>query len=258
MSLDTRTFSKEYKELTSFAHKNGYNINISTITLLCSLNCTNIDLMRFCDNFSEPDVQLKTNRNPNDYEVTKRGRVKKNFFNQLTLNYKDISKKSIKIFSNGKLQITGLTSYLECNKLIEMICGWLSECLDSDIHAIHMYVGMINSNFSIKRYVDLIQLNNVLNHHENVMSIYNPESYPAINMKYVLGDTKVSVFVFGTGNVVITGSKSMTQMFNAFKFIVGIFKTNMHLLKHVNDTKKTDKDAYMHGYSLRQILCYLE
>lgn len=245
--------TQEYFEFMNYVHDNGHNINISTITLLCALNVDKIDIKTFSSNFAREGVTIRQANEASDYKVSKRGKVKKNFFNQVTLNYEDISKKSIKIFSNGKLQMTGLSSFVECNHVANMVLGWIIDTLSlSNIHMQNMYIGMINSNFSVYKSIDLHKLTNILNKMENVMSIYNPESYPAINMKYITATIKVSIFIFGTGNIVITGGKSLNDMKYAYKFIVDTLNINSFVFKPQLNIKKKRPEPIIDGYPIRQ------
>jgi len=221
------------------------------MTILCHLDTKSLNIKEFSENFQSDHVSIKYSNTPKDFIVTKRGKIKKNFFNQVTLNYADISKKSIKIFSNGKLQITGISSNVESEYVVNNVVGWINETLNVNIKAIKTYIGMINSNFSLGRCIDLIKLNLILNNDMNVVSIYNPESYPAINMKYHIDDTRVSVFIFGTGNVVITGGKCIDHIHKTYLFIIEVLSKNNHVFKSIN--KRVPKDEILiDGYTIRQ------
>ena len=254
--MDTVAYSNEYMRLMKTVHSNNHVLNVSTITLICNLNVDRVCMQTFCENFDESSIEMKRYKRNKEYEVTKRGKIKKSFFNQVTLNYSDISKKSIKVFSNGKLQMTGLTSCLECNQVASMVNGWLKKYLNDDtIRITKMYIGMINSNFSMMTNLDLIRLNVILNQDRHVVSIYNPESYPAINMKYVREDVSVSVFIFATGNIVITGGKRLGDMRVAYSFVEGVIRANPAVCKPDKHTTKTvRKEPYVHGYPIRQCM----
>lgn len=259
--MDLEEYARDYLNFMDIVHKNGHLLNVSTMTVICNLNVEAICIQTFCENFEEPNINMKVCKPNNEVEVTKRGRVKKSFYNQVTLNYRDISKKSIKVFSNGKLQITGLTSYYESRVLVDYVIRLLRRTLQNDdIGVTRQYVGMINSNFSVKTNLDLQKLNKVLNKKVNVMSIYNPESYPAINMKYnhaTNGTT--SIFIFGTGNIVITGGKTLAHMRDSYDFIyeeilknhTGVCKTTPYIPKEIRE------ESYIDGYPIRQYMSCL-
>lgn len=258
-------YSQQYLDFMSKVYENKHVVNISTITLICNLNVEKIDIKQFTEMFSKPNVQVKISKSNKEYELSKRGKVKKTFFNQVSLNYHDISKKSIKIFSNGKLQITGLSSFYECTLVVKMVIKWLQEIFtEESIELVNAYIGMINSNFSMKKNLDLINLNTILNRNDNIMSIYNPESYPAINMKmqtnvseYVNDQTpSISIFIFGTGNIVITGGKKLQDIITAYTFIVNTINTNeSYVTKNtLHIPKPHKKESILEGYNIRQYM----
>jgi hypothetical protein len=166
------------------------------------------------------------------------------------------------------LQITGVSCYWECEHVMRQVEQWLSRVCCGEFRIVHSYIGMINSNFSVGHGIDLPQLNGILNAHETVMSIYNPESYPAINMKmnfdqatYMSSKSTLSIFIFGTGNIVITGCKSLPQVQRAYLFIVRtirnhpsiVRKLTNHVLKPINHPTTN----YVHGYPFRKLLSAL-
>jgi TATA-box binding protein (TBP) (component of TFIID and TFIIIB) len=268
MYLSTEEYADAYLKLMKDANSNGHNVNVSTITLLCELNSDKIDIKAFTEVFDEPDVGIKISKNNKQFELTKRGKMKKTFFNQVTLNYVDVSKKSIKIFSNGKLQITGVSSCFECHHVIGLVTKWLNSYkpVDSPVFDVkHAYMGMLNVNFSVGRHLDLKLLNRILNQNDHVMSVYNPETYPAINMKLCLApgefacstkDRKnISIFVFGTGNIVVTGGKDLPSVHRAYMFIVEQLNSNASVFLHKKQPNavKSNIPSYC-GYTIKQYM----
>lgn len=245
--LDTQTYARQYMEFMELVEKNNHVCNISTITLIGDLDTAELDLARLVESLSNSIFEIKIS-SKNQHTVTKRGKIKKSFFNQITLNYKDISKKSIKLFSNGIIHITGLTCFLECNKLSLKIVDIINECLNTNISLLGLRIGMINNNFSCNYNLNLRVLSKKLIT-TCYISRYNPESYPAINLKY----EKVSIFIFGSGNVVITGGKSLEEIIDTYKFITNFIRNNPEVCKGVNvKTKKPSE--YVHGYPIRQMI----
>lgn len=247
--------SKEYADdffsFMNLIHKNNHNVNVSTITILCHLDVECLDIQAFSNSFTHEHVTIKYSTTPKDFIVTKRGKVKKSFFNQVTLNYEDISKKSIKIFSNGKLQITGIASKVESEHVVSSVVKWINDTLSLNVKPTKIYMGMINSNFSVGRCIDLTRLNRILNNDEHVVSIYNPESYPAINMKYTTNDARISVFIFGTGNVVITGAKYIDHITQTYTFLMHTLTQHSEVLRSVNERARK-QEILIDGYTIRQ------
>lgn len=251
----TMTELKEYADhffsFMNAIHKNNHNVNVSTMTILCHLDTDCLNIQEFSTKFSHDHVTIKYSITPNSFTVSRRGKVKKSFFNQVTLNYQDISKKSIKIFSNGKLQITGIASKAESDYVIQSVVQWINATLSLDVKPIRIYTGMINSNFSIGWCIDLTRLNRFLNSDEQIDSIYNPESYPAINMKYSMKDARISVFIFSTGNIVITGGKCIKHIHQTYDLLTNKFVEHPEVLRMEN--KRISKDEIIiDGYTIRQ------
>lgn len=230
-------------------------IKLSTMTVVCDLACE-IDLERLTRNFTSPPYPLcsikkaKTNK---DCTFTKRGKVKKSFYNQTTITYKTFTTKSIKVFSNGKLQITGVTSLTETLKTIDMISYILKNSNRSIINGepdVHMMknisIEMINSNFNYAKEIDLKTLRNIMKA-DGYDVTYDPDTYPCINAKI----NGISVFIFGTGNVVITGAKTLNGIQKTLETVTNIFNANKNInLRQGKGMKKEKKlVTYSNGYN---------
>lgn len=262
--MELEKYASDYLQLMQHVYHNKHILNVSTITFICELSVKEIDLLTFINTFEEKkqntkfnDITMKTESH-GAFEVSKRGKVKKSFFNQITLNFKDINKKSIKIFSNGKLQLTGLTSQYECIHVSDYVVALLNYILPQTpgIAITKSYIGMLNSNFSVLYNIDLVKFNKILQQNGNCFSVYNPESYPAINLKIYLDENErsLSVFIFGTGNIVITGSKTLQEMQSAYLYITKLLGD--HFVSRNTEYKAKHKrvEPYIEGYNIRQYL----
>ena len=262
MSLED--YSNDYLKLMDNVFHNKHILNVSTITYICNLNVHEIDLKTFIETFEIKQVgtkyaKIKMKPFPvhKNFEISKRGKIKKSFFNQITLNFVDINKKSIKIFSNGKLQLTGLTSLFECKNVSMFILELLKFILPniSHINIDKGYIAMLNSNFSVMYNIDLYNFNKILQKQKNCFSVYNPESYPAINFKINISDDRcLSIFIFGTGNIVITGSKTINEMTIAYKYVTDLLKQNDVAKCTEYVQKKRRDEPYVDGYNIRQYM----
>jgi TATA-box binding protein (TBP) (component of TFIID and TFIIIB) len=246
------------KEYPIFSH-----LKLSTMTMLCDLKCE-INLEQLTNHFTSPSFPLcsmkkaKTNK---EVIVTKRGKKKKSFYNCTTITYKTFTTKSVKVFSNGTLQITGVTSLSEALKTINIIINILKLSGESIIsgeptitNMKKLSVEMINSNFNFKKEIDLKQLRTIMKN-QNFDVTYDPDTYPGINAKI----NNISVFIFGTGNIVITGAKSLKCIENTIKIISNLLIGNPRV--HLKEGKgmKTEKRpvTYTNGYheNLYNALC---
>lgn len=230
--------SKEDPKLSS--------INISTMTAVCDIDCMiNLEkLTKFFTSPSYPLCSIKKAKSNKECTYTKRGKQKKSFYNQTTITYKTHTTKSIKVFSNGKLQITGLTSVIEALDTIQIVIYILKESNNSIIsgkpeitNMKHFSIEMINSNFNYLKEIDLKKLKNLMKSMYLDVT-YDPDTYPGINAKI----NGVSVFIFGTGNVVITGSKSLKSTTNTLRYVSKLLCENKQThLKNGKGLKKTKR-----------------
>lgn len=257
-------FVEDYKSLLQIVHERKHVLKISTMTMVGELD---IDSLQSLDlknikQYVEKNkkfVQTKYTDNNKDFTVTKRGKIKKTFFNQLTINYEDISKKSIKIFTNGKYQITGLSSYIESILLSKEICSWIKECNEGmHVKIKTLNIGMINSNFKVAYNINLQELQRIIIENYNIYSRYDPDTYPAINIKYVRLSRIVSIFIFASGNIVITGAKCIIDIKDCYIYINDIlemYTKNIGTSFNINVKQSISKNDYIvDGYDLKQLL----
>ena len=233
------------KDLPSLEH-----ISISTITYICDLHC-GINIKNLKDEFESPihpTCDIVIAKEHNEYELTKRGRVIKSFYNQITIKYNDHTTKSIKVFSNGRLQITGITSEYEANRTVDIVCGIISKTQDFQPKARNIWIGMINTNFSFGVNIDIKKTLKLLKETSSVKAVYSPDVYPGIKVKH----HNTSIFVFRTGKVVITGAKTLKEINEGFNTIIDIIGTNIkqvqsNVCTHVPQKQKAVYKS-IHGY----------
>ena len=221
----------------------GVEINIENLTV----------------NFKSPEYPicfLKKTKAHDEYEITKRGKTIKSFYNQITINYSDHSTKSIKVFSNGRLQITGLASVSDAKKAVQNLINILylsnNSIESTNVVVKSAKIAMINSNFSFNIGIDIIKLKSQLEQkYKNMQIIYNPDVYPGLKIKHTTNSGVSSIFVFSTGNVVITGVKSINEIEESFKCIsetivndVNKYKTLFTPTKKENKKYQLSKNGY--------------
>lgn len=228
-----QTATNDYVAMLRSMRKYGHDtdgankLRIGPITFICTLATgrDRIDIDAIRTNIKDIRTHMRVNTTP-----SRSGRV---FYNQLTLWYRDFkSKKSIKIFANGKLQITGLTGYVECYS----VCEYTSQLIQrlTNIPRVRIsdhYVAMINCNFKwrVGVRINLRTMCDVLNDpacndEGRWFASYNPESYPAINAKYVHTSLAIqsSAFIFSTGSIVITAGRSIKDLHMVYASICGV------------------------------------
>jgi TATA-box binding protein (TBP) (component of TFIID and TFIIIB) len=243
------------------------NLRISTMTAISSLN-TDIDLTNLFNNIKMDEnisfiehgsLGFKGESNKMKRK-TRKPEKKKTFFNQVTLHVNCDKNVNVKLFNNGKIQMTGLKYLDHGSKVLEKLIP-IIKSLDStnelkifnhsDISVQPMNIVLINSDFDIK-----YKIQRDILHREIVdagmYSSYEPCIYPGVNIKYFFnsnqsdgickcssmcngkgdgcsdgGCKKITVAVFKSGKIIITGARSNEQLELAYNFIT----------KFINDRK---------------------
>jgi TATA-box binding protein (TBP) (component of TFIID and TFIIIB) len=181
----------------------------------------------------------------------------KNFHNQNTIIVKVRKEKyaNIKLFKNGSIQMTGC-KYLSdgnivINKLIKKLYESVyvqnstnPEMLDeikfvkdvSKLSVNQFQIDLINSDFAMnylnkkESLFELLKSYNILcrlfEKHSCVNVKYKVQNYS--NKKNAPSHTYVSIFVFQTGKIIITGAKTPEHVKNAYRFIVKFMNTHKH------------------------------
>jgi TATA-box binding protein (TBP) (component of TFIID and TFIIIB) len=244
------------------------DIVISTMTLTCKIdtifNVTNIG--QYIDlkyggivSVKHGSVDDKTTNRSLNYKKNnsaKKKKKKKSFYNQVTLSVYCAPNNyvNVKLFSNGAIQMTGCKSFsgaLDVLKNIIISMKTVKAILDFKTNAIiekpyaenllildisNLYdfkICMINSNFSIGFEIDRDILYELLLKN-NIDSTFDPINHACVNIKYDHPLKIISIFVFETGNIIITGACSCQQINDAYMFI------NKFLLEHYHFINKNN------------------
>ena len=194
-------FVHAYTELVRLAYDHGHLAYITTMTWLFKIDVDHINIKAFCEDFYVENVVMDTRNDRNEA-----------FVNQITLKFTNISSKSIKIFKNGHVQITGVSSYFECMDISTMVLQWLNQFVPNNDGSRRHYeikknsqrIVMINiciNTFSTQL-IDMKDLSIRLKQNREVTRCtYNPENHRGLNIKFISG---VSMFMFHTGNIIMS------------------------------------------------------
>ena len=176
--------------------------------------------------------------------------------------YSKLKTINIKIFNNGSLQFTGLEyidqgvniTKLLLNKFIKI------NFLKPDINIIQDKIVMINSDFNINY---KINRNNLHTHIVQLghYSSYEPIMYPGVNIKYYHNKTNningicncdgvcngkgngdgdgdcrsITIAAFNSGNIIITGGRSLEHCNIAYNFIKDILLKNKFMFYEIDN-----------------------
>jgi TATA-box binding protein (TBP) (component of TFIID and TFIIIB) len=229
------------------------NLRVSTITAIGKLFTNNIDLNKVYNFIDINDIfrfikynKLTKGCDPNQ---KKKNIPKKDFFNQMTIHIYDGvktngKKVNVKIFNNGRIQMTGLIKIDQGNNIINLLHTALSKSSDIDLvekDNFDLDIVLINSDFDYKQIINRDRLYlHLLD--KNIFVTYESCIYPGVNIKYYYkknnhsgicncinqcdgkGDginkcKKVTIAAFHSGKVIITGGKSFDQLEKSYEFI---------------------------------------
>lgn len=234
------------------------NLRVSTMTLVSKIS-SNINLTKFFENINISDhiKFIEYGENPvkgEPYNPKKNTKKKKNYFyNQITLHVFLEKFVNVKIFNNGRIQMTGLKSKGNGIKIINIIISEIqklspekkTEIVDSDtIEIVSSNIVLINSDFDIKFKINNEILQRIIIEN-GYYSSYEPLIYPGVNIKYYYNTEKqntgicncerecngkgkdglckkITIAVFNSGKIIITGGQKIEHLNTAYDFITDL------------------------------------
>lgn len=182
------------------------------------------------------------------------------FFNQVTLHIVLDKVINMKVFNNGGIQMTGLKSEGQGQRAIQTFLSEASKIpniseifVDTIIPTIvRKKMVMINSDFDIGFHIDREVLHREIIR-QGYYSSYEPVIYPGVNIKYYHNTNqtngicvcegacdgkghegfckKITVAVFKSGKIIITGGQSTGHILKAYEFITEFIGERKELIE---------------------------
>ena len=237
------------------------NLRVSTITSILRIS----DELNLKDIYEGvpitdyiPFIEYGLNNPPRGFSkkmLTKKRKKKKKkmFHNQATLHvFHENKLMNVKLFNNGKIQITGLKGETQAPKLItELLSYFKSLDLIEDITLVGYKIVLINSDFSMGYEIDREKLHRDIIHN-GLYSSYEPCIYPGVNIKYYYNNynngicdcedycenknknskcTKITIAIFESGCTIITGAKNLEQINTTYQYIANLLTNNISQFK---------------------------
>lgn len=255
-------------------------LRISTMTITCNLN-TLINIQNVAkyidlsfgnivcvqtDDIVRTLIKLKKRNNKK-----KKNNKKKNFYNQASLKIDIGDKRRVdtKVFKNGALQMTGCKSIEDLIKTLNILCSELQKkkaiydrklgkivpipfvTNPQSVYIEYVYnfkIRMINSNFHIGFLINREKLFEIMKN-GGIRCSYEPCIHACVNIKhnYQNKDT-ISVFVFESGAIIITGAKTKDHIVSAYEFITKFLFENYDLVV------KNNIDDFLGREDIRKII----
>uniref|UniRef100_A0A6C0I8S7 TATA-box binding protein n=1 Tax=viral metagenome TaxID=1070528 RepID=A0A6C0I8S7_9ZZZZ len=222
------------------------DISISTMTICFNFTkLINLTLLKE----SLPENMIKYNPGCKKSKVQKK-KGTDSFYNSFDIKLTFVDRKrepfvfsnvSIFIFPNGRAKAAGIktinTIYIMLEELINIITS-VPDCTDPDISTENVKIQMICSDFKIKPIIEnpdgwcLKQedLKNILVNEYSKSATFSALSrYPGINLKIqstIEPLKQISVLIFRSGSIIITGAKNASDIANCYQFIIGVISSH--------------------------------
>lgn len=240
------------------------NLRVSTITSILQIS-TDLDLKKIYDltpiTKYIPFIEYGAENAPKGFSKKmlrkKRKKTKKKiFYNQATLHVVHDDKiMNVKLFNNGKIQITGLKKENQGPDLIQNLIEYFYDIsiFDKEINIINHDLVLINSDFDLGFQIDREALHNEIID-AGLYSSYEPCIYPGVNIKYFVNENqydgicscqsmcngkgradgdgnckKITIAVFKSGSVIITGAQNINQLEICYRFIKNFIEERKEL-----------------------------
>ncbi len=249
----------EVNDLKKYMKMNS--IKIATITIhgrfLTKINSKNIayymdlDKDGICEVHYGKRENIKTNRFLDEVVKKPKKKPKKIFYNQVTVvlshNNKGgkETKINVKLFNSGVFHIVGCKNMTTFYEVLEKIINLLKEtktkikkCGEiktikyvhniNKLEITNIKIAMINSEFKINNMIDRDKLYYYLCMNE--ISCKNTQQHACVNIKYTdyIDGKVISIFVFQSGSIIITGARNIGHIVTAHSYI-------MKIIKHYNN-----------------------
>lgn len=176
-------------------------------------------------------------------------KAKKNFLNQVTVLVRIREDKIVntKLFSNGSIQMTGcqdlddafcaIAILIEKLRTVKVVMNLETRAISEKPFMIgtlemkdilDLRVHMINSNFNINFKVDRFKLYNLITELKGECR-FDPIKHAGVIIKYKYDDTHtISIIVFESGYVIITGAKLYCHIMASYQYISLLLLSNYH------------------------------
>jgi len=199
---------------------------------------------------------------------------------------KDVKCVNIKLFNNGKITLTGskkeMDGFNSCKVLLEELKKYpdIFINLNKDhvklLEIINYKITMINSDFNTNFKIDLLKLLTILNtDKKELFTKFNPEKYRGLIIGYywntenkiqegrcnckgkcngkgngtgLLQCKKITISIFKSGSIIITGGRLVKQIEDAYYFINNILKENfkdiikLSILDYIDENEENEEN----------------
>jgi len=243
------------------------SISTMTLTFKCGANINRENVARYIKLNPDKIVSIKHGLGPKTNRSIIKKKKKNNktsFYNQVTIEIQPTGNNPIntKLFKNESIHMTGVKNMENFNEVVTILYEQLREKKaifkdgkiiekpfvddETKLGIYDLKIRMINSNFKVNFKINRYELYKLLQE-DLIECTFEPCSHACVNIKYKHNDKNVvSIFVFESGAIIITGAKTIDQISGAYKFInkklkhygIKIILTKIDVLRNVDSLKK--------------------
>lgn len=249
------------------------DVAISTITLTCNVKNIIFNLENIAQYIELTPTAIVSTNLKNERTILKKKKRKpkkqtkqKNFYNQVTIKMKTDIKRiiNIKLFRNGSIQITGCLDTKHTIMALEKMFKIFKkdrvlfdfeknevrdiEFVDNktllELSNVNKFkIALINSNFNIGFRINRSKLYaTIINKLTGVEYTYDPIGHAGVILKYVIENVTVTVLIFESGSIVITGAKTCKHINEVYT------KVNIFLLENYYQIANIDYSSIIERY----------
>ena len=227
-------------------------VKVTTITITGKLNAA-LDIQHIKEFFNKRNtICVRSNQSKHAIKWTM---SQTTFFNQVSIFYDDHkSRKSVKLFPNGAVQVAGCSDLPECRRIIKQIACIVSHITKRKMQIDDFSVAMINTNFSLNFTVNLYRVFDSFQGagHDTT---YNPDRYAAVKVKMEVTPKRfITASIFGSGKVIMTGARCLEEISLTYGTIMQVVAAN----KYSVYDEKIDKPEKFEMYRGVPIPVWLE
>lgn len=232
-------------------------LKLTTITMTSSFNAQiDIDCIK---QYFEKNETIKIRPKKSKYSFIFH-KSPTDFFNQVSIYTDDYkSRKSVKLFPNGSIHVSGCGDMMDCERILAQINCVVSSILKKKVIANDFSVHMINSNFSLNKFVNLHTIFKEFGERGHDTT-FNPDRYSAVKIKMMVATSasgtnsrRVTVSIFSSGKIIVTGGKALSDIIFAYKTIIEIIYKQSHGII-VGDVQQHDTFDTWRGFKIEKML----
>lgn len=210
---------------------------------------------------------------------TNRKITSKSFFNQSTLvlrrkintgtadeGWKEVN---VKLFANGGIQMTGVTSEEFARESIEWLLNLIKTLPETPfaspaVASIDRFsIQLINTDYSLDKFINQDVLHKLLINEYNLFSMLEKTIYQGVNTKFFYNSKKIpsgicecekfckgqgsgdgegqckriTMSIFRTGRIIITGAREIKQIETAYNFLNSVFDKHQATVLYTPNTE---------------------